>query len=221
MCIASHLVGKRIVELGRSSGWLFVALYLKQCATSLRTYRAIDNPKAPASLSVPVSFTFSGLPRIIPSFHRREIRRGSPKGDRLIPFYLSVFTFSKCILLSKRVTWSTNKFVHRWRTKTQHEVGRVIENLILNPGREIPEIRTIPLEQGWKFKPTWKTLPTAGIVSQYLHEMKGHRVSAARRINSSFVSLPFLLGVFTLFLLWLGWTTWVTLISLRNCPSRH
>lgn len=95
MCIASHLIGKRIVMFGKRSGWLFVALYLKQCSTSLKVYRSSDKPKAPSSLSVPVSLTGSGLPRIIPSFHRREIRRGSPKGDQLIQISLSVFTFSK------------------------------------------------------------------------------------------------------------------------------
>ncbi|KAG9145606.1 hypothetical protein Leryth_025674 [Lithospermum erythrorhizon] len=43
------------------------------------------------------------LPRRIPSFHRREILRRSPKGDQLVKFYLSVFSISKLIKLAKPV----------------------------------------------------------------------------------------------------------------------
>lgn len=85
MSIASYLIGKRIIKLGRKSGWLFVALYLKQCAVSLMLWRGNTRP-LPVDMSVPVSLTGCRLPRIIPSFHRSEIRRRSPKGDVLIQF---------------------------------------------------------------------------------------------------------------------------------------
>ncbi len=35
----------RINQLGKSSGWFFLALYLKQCATSLMVWRGVLNPK--------------------------------------------------------------------------------------------------------------------------------------------------------------------------------
>lgn len=35
LCVGIHLVVIRIVHLGRKSGWLFCALYLKQAASSL------------------------------------------------------------------------------------------------------------------------------------------------------------------------------------------
>jgi hypothetical protein len=34
LCVGIHLVVIRIVHLGRKSGWLFCALYLKQAASS-------------------------------------------------------------------------------------------------------------------------------------------------------------------------------------------
>lgn len=67
MCIALHLVTKQIINLGKKSGWLFAALYLKQGSDSFQK-----------DWSVYVSFTGSGLPRIIPTFHRKEILRRTP-----------------------------------------------------------------------------------------------------------------------------------------------
>lgn len=98
MCVASHLIGKQILQLGRKDGWLFVALYLKQCSVCLMSFRSVPLGQIPQSLmSVPVSLTGSRLPRIIPSFHIREILRRSPKGDQLKKFDLSVFSLSKLI----------------------------------------------------------------------------------------------------------------------------
>lgn len=78
----------------RKSGSLFVSLYLKQCAVALQTSRG-SNTAIDRNLSVPVSLNASGLPRIIPSFHRKEILRGSARGDALIKFDLSLFTLNR------------------------------------------------------------------------------------------------------------------------------
>lgn len=92
----SYLISKQIFRMGRKSGWLFCALYLKQCSLSLMLFIGV-NPSDPVRFVqfVPVSLTRSGLPRIIPSFHRRVIKSGSSRGDMLIRFYLSIFTISK------------------------------------------------------------------------------------------------------------------------------
>jgi hypothetical protein len=43
-----------------------------------------------------VSLTRSGLPRIIPSFHRRLIKDGvRPRSDNLVKMYLSWFTVAR------------------------------------------------------------------------------------------------------------------------------
>ena len=54
--------------------------------------------------------------------------------------------------------------------------------------RYVPGIRTVPLFQGLRFKPTWKTLPTCTLTQQILVK---RFISRAKRINSCFVSLPF------------------------------
>lgn len=72
MCIAAYLFAKQVIYLGRKSGYLHLALYLKQCNTCLMTaYGGVNRPNG--SLSVPVSLTRSGYPKIIPSFHRKMI----------------------------------------------------------------------------------------------------------------------------------------------------
>ena len=70
-CIAAHLFWQSCSRLARKSGWLFLALYLKQARVALQRYVSGDSQP---ELSVYVSLTRCVLPRIIPSFHRAEIR---------------------------------------------------------------------------------------------------------------------------------------------------
>ncbi|KAL4317821.1 hypothetical protein GQ457_18G011820 [Hibiscus cannabinus] len=59
----------KVVYMNRRSGALFTALYLKQCAVTLQqAYGGITPYHIHTKLSVPVSLTRSGYPRIIPSF---------------------------------------------------------------------------------------------------------------------------------------------------------
>lgn len=54
-CIAAFLFASKTVNMARKSGLLFVALYLKQCASSLRQYVGgvkQDNPKIFLSISL-------------------------------------------------------------------------------------------------------------------------------------------------------------------------
>lgn len=52
---------------------------------------------------LPISLSRSGIPRIIPSHHRRMICVRDQKADMLVKWYLSIFSFSKIITLAKRV----------------------------------------------------------------------------------------------------------------------
>lgn len=93
MCIAAYLFAKQVIYLGRKSGYLHLALYLKQCNTCLMTaYGGVNRPKG--SLSVPVSLTRSGYPRIIPSFHRKMILRKDDRADVLVRLYCSFFSLA-------------------------------------------------------------------------------------------------------------------------------
>lgn len=97
--IAAHIVGKRVVRLIRKSGYLTAALYLKQCAVCLQ--QAYAGQKI-TSVSTPVSLTRTGYPRIILSYHRRMIRKKDSKSDKLVQWYLSIFSISRAVLLAKR-----------------------------------------------------------------------------------------------------------------------
>lgn len=61
-CLAVYPIQVR--TLGKRWGWLFLALYLKQCASCLMTAYGGDK-KAPDFLPVSVSLTRSGYPRIV------------------------------------------------------------------------------------------------------------------------------------------------------------
>ena len=92
MCIAAYLFAKQVIYLGRKSRYLYLhlALYLKQCTTCLMTaYGGVNRPNG--SLSVPVSLTRSGYPRIFPSF---MILRKDDSADVLVRLYCSFFSLS-------------------------------------------------------------------------------------------------------------------------------
>lgn len=192
-CIASYLMAKQIVRLGRKSGWLFVSLYLKQCSATLQLFRGSDNP-VPRVLSVPVSLTGSGLPRIIPTFHRKAILRRDAKADIVIKFYLSVFSINRIIPLAKRVNKKTFSSITT-PVKDMNSVQHVVSDLKLCLTdllfRYIPQVRSYPLEQGMTFEPTWAALPTSKIVQSMLLNRLKHPWSEVRGIKSCFLSLPY------------------------------
>lgn len=89
-CIAVYLYAKAVKRLYRKSGGLFLALYLKQCASSLPI--AYGGDRRPHDrLPVPVSLTRSGFPRIIPFFIRRQMYKKDEKADMLVKIWLSLF----------------------------------------------------------------------------------------------------------------------------------
>jgi hypothetical protein len=50
----------------------------------------------------PIFLTRSGYPRAIPAFHRRMIHRKDEKADKLVKFYLSLFSVTGIIPLAKK-----------------------------------------------------------------------------------------------------------------------
>lgn len=116
MRIGAYLFSREVCRLVKKSGYLFTALYLKQCAASLQ--QAYGGVKTPHSfLPVPVSLTRSGFPRIISSYHRRLIYRRDDRADTIVQVYLSFFSLSKIILVAKRVNKATFKsIIEPWRS---------------------------------------------------------------------------------------------------------
>ena len=106
LCIGAYLFSRSVYKLGKRSGWLHVALYLKQCASSLqKAYGGV--PFKPDLLPVPVSLTRSGYPRIIPPFHRLEIYKKNERSDLLVKVYLSFFSLATVICLAKKIDKTT------------------------------------------------------------------------------------------------------------------
>lgn len=102
---------------------------------------------------MPVSLTRSGLPTIIPVFHRKLIRAKGARADLIIKFYLS-FSVNRIIPLAPRVTRSTFKTliepispvtvdrVSAYCTDIRHYAYELFT-------RYVPNICKIPLNQGW------------------------------------------------------------------------
>lgn len=161
MCIASYLFLKKVFQIGRKSGWLFLALYVKQCQFSLKVFRAGSfRPDTP--MSVAISLNRSGLPRIIPKFHRLIIIKDcGTRADKIIQVYLSFFSMYSFIMLSKRMSSSLFESI----TKPIGDIPR-LETWMLKPhikslfSRYVPGISSIPLNQGMRWLPLWSTLPT-------------------------------------------------------------
>lgn len=161
-CIAAYLFAKEVVRIQRHSGYLFTALYLKQCAACLQQHYSGDVVDS-TQMSPYVSLTRSGLPRIIPSFHRRLIKDGvRPRSDNLVKMYLSWFTVARLVMEAPKVSSRTFSSITsqptNWpRILVAVEQLRMITYSLLH--RYVPWINTIPVNQGMCWTPTWKSLP--------------------------------------------------------------
>lgn len=136
------------------------------------------------------SLTRRGIPRIIPSFHRKRIAARDPT---YIQMYMSLFSVSKLIPLAPRVSKKTFESI----TTPVADIDSVISlvsdikgviNLLIR--RYMPWIRTIPLNQGLRFVPTWKSLPTG----PWLRRFAGR--DGTRIEPSCFTALPYELANF-------------------------
>lgn len=159
--IAMFLLAKRIIRMRKKSGALFVCLYLKHAATCLMKYYGGD-PVVTSSFFI--RLTRTGLPCIIPSFHRKMIRRRDEKADRLVKLYLSLFTVTKIIPLCTRVSRKTfHSIVTPLTEEQERSVSTFTELFVMDLpellSRYLPNLATLPLFQGIVWKPSWKTLP--------------------------------------------------------------
>lgn len=177
-CIAAHLFAKQVRQLYRKSGPLSTALYLKQCGVCLQQVYA-GPPYEHERLPVFVSLSRNGLPRIIPSFHRKVIMRKDDKADTLVQLYLSFFTLSRVIPLAKRLSVrildsivTPPKFLQTERAFDMMKILQLFNQIhhifcswrVLLP-RYLPSLTSIPLNQGIRWIPTWKAIPSRRLVS--------------------------------------------------------
>ena len=191
--IGAYLFGREWIRLNRKSGCLFAALYLKQAALVLQKYYAGD--EIPVSLAPSISLTRSGLPRIIPSFHRRMISKRDDRADRLVKIYLSFFSIARAVYLAPRMTKSTLKSIsdpHPSLDKLMEVAGRMRPFIRPLLTRYVPSISRIPLHLGLSWVPTWKSTPSMSWISQLYarsSDSAGRPLTKFRRYRSIFTSL--------------------------------
>ena len=189
-CIATHLIWQKCRQIQRKSGWQFLALYLKQCRTSLM--RVVGDDSTPYDLSVFVSLTRSGIPRIIPSFHRQAIE-GSQCYETVHVVIFCVQAYSACTTstFSSIVTPADLELIqttlNRWWIK-----WHIKPILDLYP----PFLNTIPMQQGLEFRPRWKSVPTGAWYTKFLGK---HGDASGRSLKpiakkSIFYSFPYSLA---------------------------
>lgn len=194
-CISIHLFAKQVFRLTKRSGLLFCSLYLKQCSSSLATaYGGVK--RAHDLLPVPVSLTRSGYPRLIPKHHRFVMYKHDDRADRMVQFYLSLFSIYRIIEVGKKVNRSTFasikepikdiNAVYSFITEIKHQFKGLVK-------RYIPDIHTIPLNQGMSWVPSWKALPTYSSYHLTLRKFGKGKLSG---IRSPFPAQTFELGAF-------------------------
>ena len=189
--LAAYSFMRFVIRLRRKSGFLYTALYLKQCGVCLQRYYAGCYTKG-SPLSVPVSLSRSGIPRVIPPVLRKVLSRRDSHADMLVRLYLSWFGLSKLIAVAPRVRKSTFSSI----VTPNPDIGSVSEVLgmikdsfsTLQP-LYLPDISTIPLTKGMSWEPTWKSVP---IQDSPLLNMGFHvdeKIDAARRRFIRFINI--------------------------------
>lgn len=111
----------------------------------------------------------------------------------MVKIYLSFFSLAKVIQLAKRIDKSLfSSIVSPWDDpeRVESTVWSIKLHLSQLCRRYMPWLPTILLQQGMTWAPTWKALPTAGLVSQVLTQRLKKSVEVAR-VRSIFLSLPY------------------------------
>lgn len=198
-CIAAYLVSKEICRLRRKSGLLFAALYLKQCKVALIRYYGEDESPLHSLSSPQVSLSRSGLPRIIPAFHRRLIRTRNARADTCVKIYLSWLSLCHMVLLAAKVTSKTFESFSQISTS---ERSIALSYLIADSAimkildRYVPFHATVPLELGFRWAPTWKATPnmprTEGVKKPSLYSALFQEIDVFQHITKYYK--PSLIG---------------------------
>lgn len=168
-CLCAHWFARKIRKMAKRSGWLFVSLYCKHAAAALQTSYA---GKFRIYQPFPISLTRSGLPTIIPLYHRKVIRKGDQRADDIVQMYLSFFSLTKVIPLAKRVDSSTLASIETPLSEEQEErvasMANTVKSLLpILINRYIPWVTTVPLKQGISWLPTWKSIPNYKVFKQF------------------------------------------------------
>lgn len=203
--ISAYLFAKAVIKLSRKSGLLFTALYFKQCKVCLlQFYGGVPKPKE--KLPVLVSLTRSGLPSSLPSYRRKVISRRDARANTVVRWYLSWFSLSKVVLLSKKFSKDNLETVTATWTSDEGVIS-IIKEIYVKVrdlfDRYAPWIRDIPVIQGMSWEPTWKSLPNSREWAVWKGNSKGgqgRKPDYFEKITGPLTSLLLEIGAFSRFL---------------------
>ncbi|QHN82282.1 uncharacterized protein DS421_20g694460 [Arachis hypogaea] len=122
--------------------------------------------------AVPVSLTRSGYPRIIPSHHRRMILKKDEKADMLVK---PPDNIDEVVGLVSSIKENFNRLISQSLCSLD---------------------KRIPLEQGLRFEPTRKALPTHSLTKRVWVGRRKLPYRKIRNFRSSFTSFSHELGAF-------------------------
>nr|UJQ92612.1 MAG: putative RNA-dependent RNA polymerase [Mitoviridae sp.] len=161
--VVCHVVAKKVLRMYRSMGALSTSLYLKQCSVSLMRFYAGSSKEVLHSMAgASVALSRAGIPTIIPKHHRHIISGGGLRADRLVQFYLSLFSVCRIIKLAKPVSAATFDSITKPISDID-KVKEVLQDIKVSSRRlfslYLPWLKSCPLSLGFRFVPTWKSVP--------------------------------------------------------------
>lgn len=145
----------------KSMGWLNVALYLKSCSVCLiRAYGGDYSRHDPVPF--PVSLTRTGLPRRLQPllFIVKWLEEGT---EKLVKFYLSMFSLSKLILFKKKSKLTFPNIVSYPKNCDAELMFQIIKSSTDLLLRYCPRIYSLPLKTEFRWLPCWTSSPVKGV----------------------------------------------------------
>lgn len=101
--IVTLVIARKLYRLYRTNGMRFVSQYLSTCQISLMKFMSeMPDCEKLHLTTTRCSLSPCGLPRIIPSSHRKILRRRDSESKSLCRVYLTIFGLSRLYKLSRR-----------------------------------------------------------------------------------------------------------------------
>lgn len=110
------------------------------------------------TLPHPILLIRCGLPRNIPAFRRKMIRRRDNKADPFVKLYLSLYSISKCILVRERQGFGYRQRAPQKKLRDKCKCISLAE-------RYAPVMFTIPRDAGFRWLSQWSSSPVGSVTS--------------------------------------------------------
>lgn len=106
-------------------------------------------------LPFPISLTRSGIPRCVPTFHRRKIARRDEAAEKLVKFDLSIFSLYKLILIGKKMNFQYTSIVKPCSPIPDEFLVEFRSMVVELAERYVPPLFEIPMNLGLRWHAIW------------------------------------------------------------------